>query len=363
MEDLYFAVSWGNQEKIDKQNSWSGTNYQMFQHLQEYYHVIEVATDFVNIPVLKPLAAVRKAERILGYNDMELGEISLMNRVLKKKLPDSATVFSFTECPDCSIGERHFIYQDLSALYLYQMQKKSPRIFEVSGFKDNSTRTLRKRSMSQKSYYEGCDGIFTMSQWLADFLSRKYKDKVHHVGGGANIDSSRIVDGEKEGNKFLFVGRDFIRKNGDLVVRSFIKLHEKYPDTELYIAGPEHLEIDEAGVHCLGDLSYDQLLPYFNACDYFVLPSLFEAYGLVFPEALTFGLPCIGRDAYEMPYFIEEGKTGLLLEHNSSDELAGLMEQLLLHPSFKENVMDKRQWYIEEYSWDTVVRRIASVIG
>ena len=47
-------------------------------------------------------------------------------------------------------------------------------------------------------------------------------------------------------------------------------------------------------------------------CDVFCMPSYFEAYGLVFVEALTFGLPCIGRNCYEMPYFIEEGKTGLL---------------------------------------------------
>ena len=48
-------------------------------------------------------------------------------------------------------------------------------------------------------------------------------------------------------------------------------------------------------------------------CDVFCMPSYFEAYGLVFVEALTFGLPCIGRNCYEMPYFIEDGKTGLLL--------------------------------------------------
>ena len=38
------------------------------------------------------------------------------------------------------------------------------------------------------------------------------------------------------------------------------------------------------------------------------MPSYFEAYGLVFIEALTYGLPCIGRNAFEMPNFIQDSE-------------------------------------------------------
>ena len=41
-----------------------------------------------------------------------------------------------------------------------------------------------------------------------------------------------------------------------------------------------------------------------NLCDYFVMPSKFEAYGLVFAEALIYGLPCIGKKCYARPEFI-----------------------------------------------------------
>ena len=84
---------------------------------------------------------------------------------------------------------------------------------------------------------------------------------------------------------------------------------------------------------------------------------------LFFVEALTFGLPCIGRNCYEMPYFIEDGNTGLLLRHDDAEELADLMMRILNDDSFSEHVMNKRTWYINNYSWDSVARRIAQVIG
>lgn len=100
-----------------------------------------------------------------------------------------------------------------------------------------------------------------------------------------------------------------------------------------------------------------------NMCDIFCMPSYFEAYGLVFVEALTFGLPCIGRDCYEMPYFIQDGETGLLLKDDDPRELAGLMKRALDDTSLQRNVADRRLQYIEEYSWKTVAGRIAKVMG
>lgn len=159
----------------------------------------------------------------------------------------------------------------------------------------------------------------------------------------------------------LFVGKDFERKNGNLVLEAFRILKSKRKDAELYIAGGENKGSDIEGVTFLGLLDYDELAKWYNRCDVFVLPSIFEAYGLVFVEALCFGLPCIGRDAFEMPYFIDENKTGLLLR-GGAEELADLMERSLASQEMKENVRNKRNWYLKEYSWDTVAKRISKVI-
>lgn len=92
------------------------------------------------------------------------------------------------------------------------------------------------------------------------------------------------------------------------------------------------------------------------------MPSLFEAFGLVFPEALSYGLPCIGRNAFEMPYFIKDGKNGLLLNKQDSNELADLMIKLIQNSKISEYAQKNRIQIYEEYKWDNIVKKMVKTI-
>ena len=354
---LSFVCNWSK----DRVNSWSGTHFSLFSALSKYFDVEDI-----NIGLLSN-SFIDKVLRKLGFtkNDLQLGEIIKKNKSFKadKEQP----LIQFNECP-YDFNQLQYIYQDLNVGYVVRLLQTMPDIFSISGYQNVDTCKLLKREKYQKNFYLSCycAGILTMGQWFAKYLKEEYHiptEKVHHVGGGCNIDVEKIDDSNKEGKRFLFVGRDFKRKNGPLVLDAFKMLHEQFPEYELYIAGPTDLSIAEKGVFCLGNLSYEEEVRYFNLCDVFVMPSLFEAYGLVFPEALTFGLPCIGREAYEMPYFIEEGVTGYLLKKNSVEELSYLMGKAIQDEQLKTNVKAKRGWYLKEYSWDTVASRIVKIIN
>ena len=113
----------------------------------------------------------------------------------------------------------------------------------------------------------------------------------------------------------------------------------------------------------LGRLTHDELVQYYNLCDYYVMPSIFEAYGLVFVEALCFGLPCIGNNICAMPEFIQDGQNGLLIYQNDVNELATAMEKMLIDgPAMARYVQENRDYYIDKYSWDSVADRIMQVL-
>ena len=63
-----------------------------------------------------------------------------------------------------------------------------------------------------------------------------------------------------------------------------------------------------------------------------------------------------------MPYFIDEGKTGLLLKEDNPQQLADLMKELLSVSSYKENVTKMHEYYIQEYSWDAVAKRMKAAM-
>ena len=157
---------------------------------------------------------------------------------------------------------------------------------------------------------------------------------------------------------------DFKRKGGFITYEAFKLLREQGENVELYVIGPTSNPIKNPvdGYHFVGNVSFDEEAEYYNMCDLFCMPSYFEAYGLVFVEALTFGLPCIGRNCYEMPYFIKNGDTGLLLKEDNPQELASLMYKGLHDNNMTNNVKDLRSKYLQNYSWSSVAERIAKVI-
>lgn len=363
MKEIGFVCAWGK----DRKNSWSGTHYGLYSNLCKLYDVVDIdvgenRNKFANIKS----RAFRKVSRLVNFNDMGLSTLKnrekIVYRVLKGK--QGIPLIQFDECPFKYDG-KHYVYQDFYVGGVKRLALEEPKTFEISRYKGLQLEALYKREKSQRIFYEKVDGIFTMGKWLANELVDDYgipANKVYHVGGGTNIDVTKIDYSKKQGNKILFVGRDFERKNGPLVVEAFRKAKRSKPELELYIAGPEDLPYDDKGIIKLGNVSYEKLADYFNFCDIFCMPSKLEAYGLVFVEALTFGLPCIGRNAYEMPFFIDDGKTGYLLKEESVDELSELMVNCINNKQMRTNVVNKRDYYINEYSWENVSKRIYTII-
>lgn len=357
MKKIYFLVNWNK----DKEKTWSGTCYGLYSSLAKYSDIVDIQ--------LSRISFISRILRKLKLTNNDFGLNSILQN--RRKLNDTITndkksvIFQFSEIIN---KNNSFIYQDLSVSYIKYLSELDKTIFHYSGFCNIPINNIVKRELEQNDYYKQCGGIFTMGQWLRNDLIKRCgipESKVHHVGGGINVDKNLIKNKPKRNNKILFVGRDFRRKGGYIVIEAFKILKQKLNDVELYVAGPSTNPINENidKYYFLGDCNKKQLSDLYNKCDIFCMPSYFEAYGLVFIEALTYGLPCIGRNVFEMPYFIEDNKTGLLLKNDDPYELSQLMEKLLYDEEIKKNVLSKRDWYINEYSWDTVANKILNVIN
>lgn len=353
----------------NKELTWSGTTYSLYKALKKKMNVrdYDMSLSKLEKKICK-LSQVRlvngsiKTKRICGNIERSIYK----KRIKKINLGDDEVSIQIGDY--ACIKGKSYIYQDLSIDSLLYYKEKKDDLFQYSGYQDINNIDLNKNRDIQIEIYRNTTGIFTMSKWLKDNLINYTgieESKVHHVGAGINIDVNKIENLKKTNNKILFVGRDFERKGGDLVYEAFKILKEKYnKDAELFIAGPKNLPYNELyqGVNFLGDLPYSQISEYFNECDIFCMPSRFEAYGLVFIEALVYGLPCIGRNEFAMKEFIQDGYNGFLIDKDDPNELALKMYNLLNDNEIKNNVISKRDEYINQYSWDTVADRIINII-
>jgi alpha-maltose-1-phosphate synthase len=225
--------------------------------------------------------------------------------------------------------------------------------------------------------YRGAAAVFAMS----DFLRRSFRDdfqipaeRVFTLHAGLNLDLERIPwprPARSAGPPtILFVGRQFERKGGDLLLRAFRRVRERVPGARLLIVGPASLERAEEGVHVLGFLDkgtahgWNALMRAYAESDVFCLPTRFEPFGIAYLEAMFFGLPCIGTDRWAVPEMVVEGETGYLVPIDDVEALADRLARLLLDPDLRSRMgVAGRARAESHFTWAAVVERMADALG
>jgi len=193
-------------------------------------------------------------------------------------------------------------------------------------------------------------------------------DKVSVVGGGVNFAISPDVLGQKAGSAptLLFIGTDFYRKGGDLVLQAFAKVHKLMPPARLIVVTqdtiPARLPLD--GVRVLAPIwNRGGLEALYHQADVFILPSRQETWGDVLLEAMSFGLPCIGVNGQAMEDIIVHEKTGLLVASEQTELLAQAIIQLFEQPDLRHRMgQAARLLVVREFTWDRVVERLFPVL-
>lgn len=238
---------------------------------------------------------------------------------------------------------------------------------------------IRKKYIQQtfdyeKKLYEKMNYIFPMSKWLARSFVNDFKiddTKVIPVGAGINL--PRIMNPahkDPDKPKILFVGKDFERKGGRILVDAFREVKKEIRNAELIIAGPENVPGLPDGARCEGFISknteegLDKLLTLYSEASIFALPSLYEPFGIAFAEAMAHKLPCIGTNNCAMPEIIDDGINGFIVKPNENKSLARKIIALLHDHEYRESMGNAAyNKYYSNYRWEIVTEKILNVLN
>ncbi len=217
----------------------------------------------------------------------------------------------------------------------------------------------------EKKLYENAALNLTSNEnaWLSIVNDYAIKEeKVITVGCGVNLEEMEDFPKKYDGKTILFIGIDFERKGGNVLLEAFKKVRKGIPDAKLIIAGPnkQMFNITDIGVEMVGYVRDKEILKnLYKKASIFVMPSLCEPFGLVFLEAMAFKLPCIGTSVDAMSEIIEDGKTGFIIPPNNIDILAEKIIFLLSRPKLmKQMGMAAYEKVSKRFRWPSVVERI-----
>jgi glycosyltransferase involved in cell wall biosynthesis len=89
--------------------------------------------------------------------------------------------------------------------------------------------------------------------------------------------------------------------------------------------GTEHHPSVLASVDYTGWLTPEKLAPYFAHANVVVVPSRWDAFGLVVVEAMSYGKAVVASNVCSLSELVTHGKTGLLFDTGNAVQLAGLL--------------------------------------
>lgn len=137
----------------------------------------------------------------------------------------------------------------------------------------------------------------------------------------------------KEVINLLFVGRFDAPKGLDYLLENFSKCKRK--DIHLFVIGDNVVGdsekipmVNTEKVTFCGWIPHNQLNGYYKSCDAVIMPSRWEAFGLVAVEAMKYGKAVIASDQGALPELVEDGENGYIFPFDSPDALTHLLSGL-----------------------------------
>jgi len=256
-------------------------------------------------------------------------------------------------CP----GTPHFVYTDHTLLV--NRRNADPR------FRYLYTPLWREL---EQSIYDNASHVFVMSRHVAQSLIDDYGLDVSRVacvyaGCNAAIPMHTAAKVERyEQKRILFVGSDWKRKGGPLLVEAFKRVRREHPDATLMVVGCNP-KVRMAGCTVAGKLPLRDMPRYFTEASLFCLPALREPFGIVYVEALRSGLPIIAFNSGAASDLVRESQTGSLVRYGDVDGLAAALCDLLAHPCFCLSLAKQgMELAHHRYNWPAVGRCITDHI-
>jgi glycosyltransferase involved in cell wall biosynthesis len=221
----------------------------------------------------------------------------------------------------------------------------------------------------QRAAYESAAGCCTFSHWVADSIISDYgiaASKVHVVGLGSNASFSDADTGAREWStpRFLFVGSDWARKNGELVLDAFAAVRQQHPDATLdLVGGHPRVALKGAtghGLLAMGDPSgRARLTALYGRATVFVMPSVHEPAGTVYIEAAAAGIPSIGTSNGGAATCI--GDAGYVVDPAVPKELVDAM-LTLCDPGAAARLGALGREHATQFTWHKVAERLVRAL-
>lgn len=179
----------------------------------------------------------------------------------------------------------------------------------------------------------------------------------YHPGHASAQMRATLTDGVPQAPLVVYVGRMSREKNLDQLIEPMRRLRRRVPGVRLAMvgSGPQVEELkdqfDPTWTVFTGYMSGTQLAQAYASADVFAFPSTTETLGLVALESMASQVPVVGARAGGVPFVIDDGETGFLVDPHDTQGWVDRLEQLLTDQCLRERMGVAARKETERHSW------------
>jgi glycogen(starch) synthase len=179
--------------------------------------------------------------------------------------------------------------------------------------------------------------------------------------------------------RVLFVSRLERRKGVDILLDAAIRLLPDFPQLEIVVVGKDTPNTEMAEtyreaflrthgrdrgiaerVRFVGEVSDAALYQFYADCDVFCVPSRYESFGLVYIEAMMFGVPIVATRVGGVPEVVQHDGNGFLVEPEDPAALAEALRRLVADGALRAQFgRASRALYEERFTIPAMARGVA----
>lgn len=362
--------------------NWSGTPYFMFEALKRSGHEVHAIA-----PLKSRFELVeRLSQRCINAVSRTCYDITRTHAYARARACQASRMikersFDLVLCPSSIVAAYLEVDAPIvtweDATFAGMLNYYPGKWENFSSWTIQSANQLQQRALARSAI-----SIFA-SEWALDSARSSYSvstESLAFVPFGANIeqapDAAEIASAienraEAQICRLLFVGVEWARKGGDLVLATADKLRRSGVQVQVDIVGchPPCPVPEDVIVHGFVSKATDQgrqfLRRLYQDAHFLFVPSQAECYGLVFAEASAYGIPSIAKATGGIPSVVRDGENGWTLPIDAgADVYAQKIAELISdRQRYQEMARRARQMYEETYNWDSAIRRFDAVLA
>lgn len=262
---------------------------QVFVNKINFLDKIKMKIDYGNrfINYLRAISKVLKQEEkiILQVKD-NLGLLKSILKYLKANKLKNRVYLQYHHHSFLPFAEKENIYTDIDEIIL--LTELSYKVFN---------KTCNTLPLKIKINNDGVDS--KLFKTVSPLEKMELREKL-------NIDKTKLV--------FVWCSHDRKKKGLNIILEVWEKIYKKHTNMELLVFGLNRA-IDVKGVKIMGMVPNHDLINYHQASDFYLFSTLCqEGFGLSLVEALKCGSYCIASNYGSVPYILNNGEYGKLIE-------------------------------------------------